>query len=67
MGVPCVTLRGGGHAHNVGVSLLGAVGLAGRGGGEEGGGGWVADTEEQYIEFAVGGGCVRGCGKSGST
>ena len=66
MGVPCVTLRGGGHAHNVGVSLLGAVGLAGRGGGEEGLG-WVADTEEQYIELVVGGGCVRGWGKSGST
>ncbi len=29
MGVPCITLRGGGHAHNVGVSLLTAVGLAG--------------------------------------
>lgn len=29
MGVPCVTLRGGCHAHNVGVSLLTAVGLRG--------------------------------------
>ena len=47
MGVPCVTLRGSGHAHNVGVSLLGAVGL------EDG---WVAQTEEEYIELAVSGG-----------
>jgi predicted O-linked N-acetylglucosamine transferase (SPINDLY family) len=27
MGVPCITLRGNTHAHNVGVSLLSAVGL----------------------------------------
>ena len=44
MGVPCVTLRGGGHAHNVGVSLMRAVGL------EED---WVAGTEEEYIDMAV--------------
>lgn len=27
MGVPCISLVGGGHAHNVGASLLAAVGL----------------------------------------
>ena len=47
MGVPCVTLRGGGHAHNVGVSLMRVVGL------EED---WVAGTEEEYIDMAVGAG-----------
>lgn len=27
MGVPCITMRGGCHAHNVGVSLMSAIGL----------------------------------------
>ncbi|GAX74309.1 hypothetical protein CEUSTIGMA_g1758.t1 [Chlamydomonas eustigma] len=44
MGVPCLTLRGGGHAHNVGVSLLSALGLSE---------GWVACSEEEYIQLAV--------------
>jgi predicted O-linked N-acetylglucosamine transferase (SPINDLY family) len=44
MGVPCVTLRGKGHAQNVGVSLLGAIGM------QEG---WVASTEEEYVDLAV--------------
>lgn len=53
MGVPCITLRGKGHAHNVGVTLLTAIGLDK---GDEGGSptrSWVADTEEQYVELAV--------------
>ena len=45
MGVPCVTLRGSGHAQNVGVSLLRAVGMPE---------GWVARTEEEYVDLAVG-------------
>ena len=44
MGVPCVTLQGKGHAQNVGVSLLAAIGLRD---------GWVARTEEEYISLAV--------------
>ena len=44
MGVPCMTLAGQCHAHNVGVSLLTAVGLADE---------WVAHTKEQYISLAV--------------
>ena len=44
MGVPCITLSGACHAHNVGVSLLYAVG------GLES---WVAFTEEQYVDLAV--------------
>lgn len=44
MGVPCVTLAGNCHAHNVGVSLLHAVGLAD---------GWIAHTQDEYVELAV--------------
>jgi hypothetical protein len=44
MGVPCITLLGACHAHNVGASLLGAVGLADD---------WVAGSQEQYIDLAV--------------
>lgn len=45
MGVPCITLEGQCHAHNVGVSLLTALGMVD---------GWVARSEEEYIELAVG-------------
>ena len=44
MGVPCLTLAGGCHAHNVGVSLLHAVGLQD---------GWIARTQQEYLELAV--------------
>ncbi|KAG1668374.1 hypothetical protein FOA52_004883 [Chlamydomonas sp. UWO 241] len=44
MGVPCVTLIGGCHAHNVGVSLLNATGVSE---------GWVAGSEDEYVELAV--------------
>lgn len=44
MGVPCITLAGACHAHNVGVSLINAVGL---------GAGWVARTKEEYVELAI--------------
>lgn len=43
MGVPCLTMRGKGHAHNVGVSLITCVGL-----GEE----WIADSKSDYISKA---------------
>lgn len=43
MGVPCVTMAGNVHAHNVGVSLLSKVGL----------GNLVAETEDQYVELAI--------------
>jgi predicted O-linked N-acetylglucosamine transferase (SPINDLY family) len=43
MGVPCITLRGPGHAHNVGHSLLAAVGLDD----------WVADEPEAYVDLAA--------------
>ncbi|KAL5710544.1 hypothetical protein ACHQM5_021092 [Ranunculus cassubicifolius] len=43
MGVPCVTMAGSVHAHNVGVSLLTKVGL----------GQLVAKTEDEYIQSAV--------------
>ncbi|CAN0847167.1 Probable UDP-N-acetylglucosamine--peptide N-acetylglucosaminyltransferase SPINDLY [Linum grandiflorum] len=43
MGVPCVTMAGAVHAHNVGVSLLSKVGL----------GHLVAKSEEEYIQLAV--------------
>ncbi|KAL8254661.1 hypothetical protein R6Q59_032882 [Mikania micrantha] len=43
MGVPCVTMGGSVHAHNVGVSLLNAVGL----------GHLVAKTEDEYIRLAI--------------
>ncbi|XP_076926400.1 putative UDP-N-acetylglucosamine--peptide N-acetylglucosaminyltransferase SPINDLY [Bidens hawaiensis] len=41
MGVPCVTMGGSVHAHNVGVSLLSAVGNL------------VAKTEDEYIRLAI--------------
>ncbi|XP_068663278.1 probable UDP-N-acetylglucosamine--peptide N-acetylglucosaminyltransferase SPINDLY [Aristolochia californica] len=43
MGVPCVTMAGQVHAHNVGVSLLGNVGL----------GNLIAKTEEEYVKIAL--------------
>lgn len=43
MGVPCVTMAGSVHAHNVGVSLLKNVGLERL----------IAKTEEEYIELAL--------------
>ncbi|KAJ6796667.1 putative UDP-N-acetylglucosamine--peptide N-acetylglucosaminyltransferase SPINDLY [Iris pallida] len=43
MGVPCVTMAGSVHAHNVGVSLLHNVGL----------GRLIAKTEEEYIRLAL--------------
>ena len=44
MGVPCLTLRGACHAHNVGASLLAAVGL---------GPGWVAGSVGGYVAAAA--------------
>lgn len=41
-GVPCVTLRGKCHAHNVGVSLLTTLDM------ED----WIADDEDEYIRIA---------------
>lgn len=49
MGVPVLTLAGRCHAHNVGVSLLTAVGLHT----EEEEGGWVAGSVEEYVERGV--------------
>ena len=43
-GVPCITLAGGCHAHNVGVSLLTTVGL-----GKE----WVAHSTDEYVQLAL--------------
>lgn len=43
MGVPCVTMAGNVHAHNVGVSLLNKVGLPNL----------VAQTEDEYVETAI--------------
>ena len=43
MGVPCLTLVGACHAHNVGASLVAAVGL-----GSE----WVAHSVDEYVERA---------------
>eukprot|EP00163_Fabomonas_tropica_P034893 TRINITY_DN9955_c0_g1_i2.p1 TRINITY_DN9955_c0_g1~~TRINITY_DN9955_c0_g1_i2.p1 ORF type:complete len:727 (-),score=179.58 TRINITY_DN9955_c0_g1_i2:156-2336(-) len=44
MGVPCITLKGGdNHAHNVGVSLMTAVGLPQ----------FVAHSEAEYVDIAV--------------
>lgn len=45
MGVPVLTLQGQCHAHNVGVSLMAAIGLRE---------GWVATSEAQYLQLAVG-------------
>ena len=42
MGVPCITLKGQCHAHNVGVSLLTTLGL------ED----WIAEDKEGYIRLA---------------
>ena len=42
--MPVVTLAGGCHAHNVGVSLLNAVGL-----GEQ----WVARSTDEYVQLAL--------------
>ncbi|XVF76159.1 hypothetical protein PTKIN_Ptkin13bG0243800 [Pterospermum kingtungense] len=43
MGVPCVTMAGSVHAHNVGVSLLSKVGL----------GQLIAKNEDEYVRLAV--------------
>ncbi|TVU04528.1 hypothetical protein EJB05_47639 [Eragrostis curvula] len=43
MGVPCVTMAGSVHAHNVGVSLLSKIGL----------GRLVAKTEDEYVSLAL--------------
>lgn len=43
-GVPCLTLSGRCHAHNVSKSLLTAVGLADA---------WVAESTERYVQLAV--------------
>ncbi|KAJ9184519.1 hypothetical protein P3X46_004234 [Hevea brasiliensis] len=43
MGVPCVTMAGAVHAHNVGVSLLSKVGL----------GHLVAKNEDEYVQLAL--------------
>ncbi|KAJ8635658.1 hypothetical protein MRB53_009925 [Persea americana] len=43
MGVPCVTMAGSVHAHNVGVSILSKVGL----------GHLIAKTEEEYVQSAL--------------
>jgi len=44
MGVPCITLAGSCHAHNVGLSLLTTIDLDK---------GWIAQNESEYIELAV--------------
>jgi protein O-GlcNAc transferase len=49
MGVPVLTLAGKCHAHNVGISLLTAVGLHK----EEEEGGYVAGSVEEYVERGV--------------
>lgn len=43
MGVPCITMAGSVHAHNVGVSLLTKVGL----------GHLIAKTEDEYLQLAL--------------
>ncbi|KAF8396385.1 hypothetical protein HHK36_018002 [Tetracentron sinense] len=43
MGVPCVTMAGSVHAHNVGVSLIGKVGL----------GHLIAKNEDEYVQLAL--------------
>ncbi|TYG84416.1 hypothetical protein ES288_D01G248400v1 [Gossypium darwinii] len=43
MGVPCVTMAGSVHAHNVGVSLLRKVGL----------GHLIAKNEDEYVQLAL--------------
>ena len=44
MGVPCVTLAGACHAHNVGVSLLTTVGINSV---------WVARDKTEYVDMAI--------------
>ena len=44
MGVPCMTLKGGGHAHNVGVTLMTQLGLQDS---------FVAENEDDYVAKAV--------------
>ncbi|KAL3139709.1 hypothetical protein ABBQ38_004018 [Trebouxia sp. C0009 RCD-2024] len=44
MGVPCVTLAGACHAHNVGVSLLSTIGINNK---------WVATDQCEYMDKAV--------------
>ena len=44
MGVPCVTLAGACHAHNVGVSLLTTVGINNE---------WVAKDQNEYVYKAI--------------
>lgn len=44
MGVPCVTLAGACHAHNVGVSLLSTIGINSK---------WVANDQNEYVDKAV--------------
>ncbi|KAI4364057.1 hypothetical protein MLD38_020199 [Melastoma candidum] len=43
MGVPCITMAGSVHAHNVGVSLLTKVGL----------GHLIAKDEDEYVDLAI--------------
>ncbi|XP_043701507.1 probable UDP-N-acetylglucosamine--peptide N-acetylglucosaminyltransferase SPINDLY isoform X1 [Telopea speciosissima] len=43
MGVPCVTMEGSVHAHNVGVTLLSKIGLAHL----------IAKTEDEYVQLAL--------------
>ncbi|CAA3021258.1 probable UDP-N-acetylglucosamine--peptide N-acetylglucosaminyltransferase SPINDLY [Olea europaea subsp. europaea] len=43
MGVPCVTMGGAVHAHNVGVSLLTTVGLSNL----------VANNEDEYVQMSL--------------
>ncbi len=45
MGVPCLTMRGNGHAHNVGVSLVTNVGLRCDD--------WIAEDRRDYVAKAV--------------
>lgn len=44
MGVPCLTLAGKCHAHNVGVSLIRGVGLPES---------WIAQNREEYVQRAI--------------
>lgn len=45
MGVPCITLAGACHAHNVGVSLLTTIGIDRKK--------WVAIDQNEYVDKAV--------------
>lgn len=44
MGVPCITLAGACHAHNVGVSLLTTVGVNHE---------WVTQDQNDYVDKAI--------------